>query len=776
MEQHLPRKLAAIFYADVAGYSRLTGDDEDATHRTLSEYLDLISTVVTTHRGQVMHYAGDAVLAQFNAALDALSAAVAVQTELERRNEFLPEGRRVRFRIGVNLGDVIEDRGDIYGDGVNVAARLEALAEPGGICVSESLRAAVGEKMPLEFVSLGDQKVKNIDKPVHAHRVTLIHQPSPTSTISAHKSRKYAAGWLAAAVAAVAVGIAAWWYVERSEPPAETAAAWEKKPAIAVLPFNNISNDPEQEYFADGIAEDLITDLSKVSGLMVISRNSSFAYKGQSPDVRQVAKELGVSYVLEGSVRRAEDKVRINVQLIDGTNGAHIWADRYDGNLGDIFALQDRLTGKIISALQVALSPEEAVATVDRGTSNIEAYDAFLKGWSHMQRRTPEDAAEAVQLFKRAVALDPNYSRAYSALAQVYWDYSLSSRFSTLMGLQTGQGQWNTEFTIKEIAWSFLQKAQVRPTSQTHALAARIYLRQRRFDEALEESRKAVKTGPNNSLAYDVRIENLIYANRIEEAIRLIDRSFSLDPNLPGEKLFLRGLASYADGRMENAVDFLDRARSHNPEQLRYIAIHTAALAELGQREESRTALKEFVNQIQAYPHLNWIMFEWPFESADTARRLANGLIESGLPNPPNLFYGVNRSGRLSALEIRRLLSGKTMIGNDLGPAGGWDSFEFEVTRDNEGQIVSQGYITYFKNGRTTIENDVLCDPWWGLENLCVAIYRNPGGTPEKNNEYVFYTLTGLFTFSILDSNKVSAAGRAHQELSAIGFRGRSEN
>ncbi len=751
MEQRLPRKLAAIVYADVAEYSRLTGDDEDATHRTLSEYLDLASSIIESHRGQVMHYAGDAVLAQFNAALDALSASVAVQSELERRNGFLPEQRRVRFRIGVNLGDVIEDRGDIYGDGVNVAARLEALAEPGGICVSDSVRAAVGDRLSLDYLALGDQKVKNIDKPVSAYRV-VIDARSDAGPTTDPRRYKTVLVWPAVLILAVGLVAAVWWYAEKREVPVETTATTgAERPAIAVLPFNNISADPEQEYFADGIAEDLITDLSKVSGLMVISRNSSFAYKGKSPDVRQVAKDLGVSYVLEGSVRRAEDRVRINVQLIDGMNGTHLWADRYDGNLGDIFALQDRLTSKIISALQVALSPEEAAATVDRGTSNIEAYDAFLKGWGHMQRKTPEDAAEAVRLFKQALDLDPNYSRAHSALAQVYWDYSLSSRFSTLMGLQTGQGQWNTEFTIKEIAWSFLQKAQVRPTSQTHALAARIYQRQRRFDEALAEARNAVDTGPNNPLAYDVLVENLIFAHRIEEAIRLIDRSISLDPNLPGEKLFLRGLALYADGRIEDAVDILERARSHNPKQHRYIAIHTAALAELGQSEEARIALKEFVNQIQAYPHLNWIMIEWPFESADTAKRLANGLIESGLPNPTNLFYGVNRSGRLSGLEIRQLLSEKTMIGNDLGPAGGWDSFEFEVTRDHENQIVSQGYITYFKKGRTTIENDVVCDPWWGLENLCVAIYRNPNGKKKNNNEYVFYTLTGLFTFSVFN-------------------------
>ncbi len=749
MEERLPRKLAAILYADVAGYSRLTGDDEDATHRTLSEYLDLVSSIIETHRGKVMHYAGDAVLAQFNAVLDALSSAVAIQKELTLRNESLPKARQVKFRIGVNLGDVIEDRGDIYGDGVNVAARLEALAEPGGICVSDSVRAAVGDRLPLDYLALGDQKVKNIEKPVCAFRVAMDARPHPVATATSFKRYKAAKVWMAILVLVAGLGAAAWWYAEKIETSAETAATSSAvKPAIAVLPFNNISPDPEQGYFADGITEDLITDLSKVSGLVVISRNSSFAYKGKSPDVREVARELGVTYLLEGSVRRAGEKIRINVQLIDGKNGAHMWAERYDGNIGDIFALQDRLTGKIISALHVALSPQEAVATVDRGTTNIAAYDAFLKGWGYLQRKTPEDAAEAIRFFEAAVALDPDYRQAYAALAQIYWDFSLSASFSTLMGLQTGLGQWASEIAAKEFAWKFLQEAQLRPTSQTHTLAARIYQRQRRFEQAVREARKAVELGPNNPLAYDVLIENLIYAGRFAESTKLLDRSIPLDPSHPGEKLFLRGLAHYAEGHLDDAIEFIERARSHNPEQHRYIAVYAAALAELGRLEDARVALNAYLNQIQAYPHLNWIMIAWPFESMDTSQRFANGLITSGLREPNNLYYGVTRSERLSGREINNLLSSKIMKGVDLGP-GGED--EFIVTRDHEAQIIKQDWITYFQEGRTTIRDDLLCDPWWGLKNLCVAVYRNPGGTPEEMNQYVFYTLTGLFTFSVFE-------------------------
>ena len=750
MEQRLPRKLAAILYADVAGYSRLTGDDEDATHRTLSEYLDLISSIIDSHRGQVMHYAGDAVLAQFNAVLDALSAALAIQESLKSRNASLVTERQVRFRIGVNSGDVIEDRGDIYGDGVNVAARLQALAEPGGICVSDAVRAAVGDRLPLNYLPLGDQKVKNIDKPVRAFRVTADGQISTSSAITGSKRVKSAMAWPLLLILIVALGAGVWWFAQKKTiPAANVASSGSQKPAIAVLPFNNISADSEQEYFADGIAEDLITDLSKVSGLVVISRNSSFAYKGKSPDVRKVANELGVSYVLEGSVRRAGDKVRINVQLIDGGSGAHMWAERYDGNLGDIFALQDKLTGKIISALEVALSPEEAVATVERGTTNTAAFDLFLKGWSHLQRRSPEDAVKAVHFFEQAVTLDPEYSRAYAALAQIYWDFSLSARFSTLMGLQTGQGQWASEITTKEFAWNYFQKALPRPTSQTLALAARIYQRQRRFDEALREAEEAVRVGPNNPLAYDVLIENLIYAGRVEEARDLIDKTISLDPSHPGEKLFLKGLSYYAEERSSDAIEFLERARSHNPGHHRYTAIHAAALAELGRLDDARVALREFLDLIQARPHLNWIMIAWPFENTRASERLANALIKSGLHKPDDLFYGVTRTDRLTGSEISELLAGKKMKGFDLGP-GGED--EFVVTRDQQSQIIKQDWVTYFQKGRTTIRNDVLCDPWWGLEDLCVAVYRNREGSVKQLNDYLFYTLTGLFAFSVLDS------------------------
>ena len=355
------------------------------------------------------------------------------------------------------------------------------------------------------------------------------------------------------------------------------------KPSIAVLPFDNLSGDPEQEYFSDGMTDDLITELSKISGLLVIARNSSFAYKGRSADIREIARQLDVRYVLEGSVRKAKGRIRINAQLVDGTTGTHLWAQRYDESLADVFALQDRVTSKIVAALKVKLTPQERAVAAGRDTPNIDAYDTFLKGWELLLRKTPEDAAKAVALFQQALELDPNYSRAYAALAQTYWNYSFDRKFNNLVNPALTHGtQLENSYLVYLKAWKFLEKAQSRPSSQAYTVSARMLQRQRRFGEATKEARQAVELGPSDPAAHDVLIENLIYAGEAEEALRRIDESIRLDPNLPGEKLFLKGMAYYTLGRLEETVSIISRARIHNPEQTRYAAIQAAALAELG--------------------------------------------------------------------------------------------------------------------------------------------------------------------------------------------------
>ncbi|MEE8252157.1 MAG: adenylate/guanylate cyclase domain-containing protein, partial [Gemmatimonadales bacterium] len=344
MEERLPRKLAAILYADVAGYSRLTGDDEDATHLRLRDYLDLFAKTIENHHGQVMHYAGDAVLAKFDAVVDALSSATAIQNTLKDRNKDLPDERKVQFRVGVNLGDVIEDRGDIYGDGVNVAARLESLADAGGICISESVRTAIGKKLPYGYEFMGEQQVKNIEEPVRAYGVLLDSSKAQVP------------------------------------PPAKPTLELPDKPSIAVLPFTNMSSDPEQEFMADGITEDIITALSKFRWFFVTAPNSTFTYKGQAIDIKRVGEEMGVRYVLEGSLRQGAGRVRVSAQLIEAASGNHIWAERYDRQIEDIFDLQDEITMTIVAAVEPELAAQERDRAVNKPTRDLKARDLFQRG------------------------------------------------------------------------------------------------------------------------------------------------------------------------------------------------------------------------------------------------------------------------------------------------------------------------------------------------------------------------------------------------------------
>ena len=380
MANRLPRKLTAILYADVAGYSRLTGEDEDETHRTLSHYLDLISATIESHRGQVMHYAGDAVLARFDAVADALSSAANIQNEIYSHNDKVPQARKVQFRIGVNLGDVIEDRGEIYGDGVNIAARLQGLSDPGGICISDAVRSAVGKKLDFDYEDMGAQEVKNIADPVRAYKVVMTKKVAVAETV-------------------------------KPEPKLPD------RPSIAVLPFTNMSGDPEQEYFSDGMTEDIITELSRFHTLFVISRNSTFHYKRKSPKAQELSRELGVQYIVEGSVRNSGNRVRITAQLVEADSGNHLWAERYDREMNDVFEVQDEVVGEIARAIPGQLETISIQRTRRAPVENLTAYDLVLRGEWTQHGEFGSD--EALEFFERAIDVDPQCARAHIRLATV---------------------------------------------------------------------------------------------------------------------------------------------------------------------------------------------------------------------------------------------------------------------------------------------------------------------------------------------------------------------
>jgi TolB-like protein/class 3 adenylate cyclase len=486
-ESGVERRLTAILYADVAGYSRLTGDDEEATHQTLRRYLDTISEAVRNGGGRVVHYAGDAVLAEFSSVVSALTSAVAIQADLGLRNQDLAPERRVEFRIGLNLGEVIVDQGDIYGDGVNVAARLEALAEPGGICLSGEVHRQVEGKVDLGFDNLGPKQVKNIAKPVQVFRVR------PASSAATPPAGRSWWRWAAAAVVVLAAAGTAALYLRQTpqvaEPPPPAAASENPLagPSLAVLPFSDASAEAGQKYFAEGIAEDLITDLSKVPGLFVIARNTTFAYQGRKVTAQQVAADLGVRYVLEGNVRRAGKQVRINVQLADTASGGLLWAERYDGALTNVFALQDEIGRKIVAALKVKL-PGRQQALQRRGeTQSPEAYDAFLRGWGHYRRGGGAELAKALPFLQRAIALDAKFGRAHAALAAVYWQ-GRGQGLAAALEIEPSE--------LDRRAERHLEEARKQPTGLAHQVASRLLSARGEHTVAITEAETAIQLDP----------------------------------------------------------------------------------------------------------------------------------------------------------------------------------------------------------------------------------------------------------------------------------------
>ncbi len=586
VSERLPRKLAAILYADVAGYSRLTGEDEDTTHRHLREYLDLISKTIEDHRGEVMHYAGDAVLAKFDAVVDALSSAVSTQEELKNRNEDLPDERKVQFRIGVNLGDVIEDRGDIYGDGVNVAARLESLGEAGGICISESVHTAIGNKLPLGYEYMGEQQVKNIEKPVRAYRVLLDSTKSQATS-------------------------------------SETVSLeLPDKPSIAVLPFTNMSGDPEQEYFSDGVTEDIITALSRIRWFFVIARNSTFVYKGHAEDVREVAQQLGVRYVLEGSVRKAGTRVRVTAQLVDGATGKHVWADRYDRELEDIFAVQDEVTGTIVGALEPELGKAERERARVKRPENLDAWDLYQRGLSHLYSPTKENLAKAQQLFREATTLDPSLGPAFSGSAEAYY-------FTLVYGHSDSPEEHRQAALVAARRAVELDDED----ASAHCTLGRIHYARKEHDLAIPELEAALAINPSLAWAHYGVGASLVFSGRASEAIAHLETAIRLSPHDPNMGSFL---VRMADAHLfmhqyDDAVGWAKKAlRQPNFQWSRY-AVLIAALGHLGRLGEAEHYLEElrahrpdFSTALVRDTHL--------ITDADDMGHYLEGLRKAGLP------------------------------------------------------------------------------------------------------------------------------------------------
>ncbi|MBP1700480.1 MAG: adenylyl cyclase class-3/4/guanylyl cyclase [Deltaproteobacteria bacterium] len=527
--QDFKRKLTAVFSADVAGYSRLMGEDEAATVKTLEAYKQVMSSLIKQHRGRVIDSPGDNLLAEFSSVVDAVQCGVAIQKELQARNADLPENRRMQFRIGINLGDVIEEQDRIYGDGVNIAARLESCADPGGICVSKTAFDHIETKLPLGYEYLGEKEVKNIAKPVGAYRVLM----EPRVTIAGAKEKKPSIpvwrtkGVLAgaAAVLVVIIGVAVWNFYFR--PPPIEPASKEKmafplpdKPSIAVLAFTNMSGDPKDDLLGNGLAEGIINGLAKSERILVIARNSTFTYKGKPVKVKQVAEEMGVRYVIEGSIQREGERVRITVQLVDALTGHHLFSERYDRDLKGILNLQDEITMKVLTAVRVKLTSGEQARINERGTKNLDAYLKVLEAAEHKGGTfNKERVQKAMKLLEEAIALDPEYAYAYSILATAYLDLvalgaSDSPRESLLRAVELGK---------KAIALDEFN-------SSAHAHLAFPYMYLREFDKAISEAEKAISLSPSSATAYFALGFALANTGRNQEAIPMLEKSLRLSP------------------------------------------------------------------------------------------------------------------------------------------------------------------------------------------------------------------------------------------------------
>ncbi|UCI10365.1 adenylate/guanylate cyclase domain-containing protein [Mesorhizobium sp. B1-1-8] len=519
------RKLAAILAADVVGYSRLASADEDRTLARLRALRsDLIDPTIAVHNGRVIKRTGDGALVEFRSVVDAVRCAIEVQSGMVERNAGVPQDRRIEFRIGIHLGDVVEESdGDLMGDGVNIASRLEGVAAPGAICLSEDAYRQVKARLDLSVSDLGNTQLKNIPEPIRVYSL----QVGPV------RANATATSEFPAALATTA-------------PPT--------KLSIAVLPFANMSGDGEQEYFADGISEDTITALSKLSQLFVIARNSSFTFKGRNVNVQEVGRSLGVRYVLEGSVRKSGNRVRITAQLIDATTGGHLWAERFDRDLTDIFAVQDDVTQHIVGALALNLTEVDQQRLVTEQTDNLEAYDCFLRGREHLWRLTREQNSQARELLQRAIELDPKFASAHAFLALAHGlDYI--NRWSTPPSTSMEH--------VEELATRAVALDDRNPYA--HWVLGIVNLHLRRHDMAIREAERSIALAPNLAEGHESLGNALHYSGRSEEALACFDQAMALNPHYPDMFLHFQAQAMFQLGRYEDAVASLKRRLVRNP-------------------------------------------------------------------------------------------------------------------------------------------------------------------------------------------------------------------
>jgi len=589
-DKFLSGKLAVILHADIVGSTTLVQQDEQKAHQRIQDAFQRFGKTISSYHGQVRELRGDALLAEFERASDAVCAALAFQSSQLECNARLDDDIRPQLRVGIALGEVIIADDTITGAGVVLAQRLEQKTEAGGLCITPAIREALPKRLPFELQNLGEQDLKGFDEAIGVYRVALkagATIPPPEGYRDGGRpgsSRNNMA--VIVAVVVVFLGVAAYgflsWFPREADGPEAVVETLQEKPSIAVLPFDNMSGDPEQEYFADGITEDLTTDLSRISGLFVVARNSAFAYKGRSVDLRTVADELGVRYLLEGSVRRSGDQIRINAQLIDGENGGHMWAERFDGTMADVFELQDHVNRKIVAALEINLTPadEERFERVE--TTSPEAYDVLLRGIEQYNTFTIDTVAEARELFKQAAAIDPNYARAYANIAlthvtEINFFWSRDREESIRLGLEYARKAVELDDSIPQI----------------YLTRSILYLAQRQHQAALEAAQRTIEVHPNYVDGYATSAFISSYSGSFENGLEAVDQAIRINPRGTGVYLSIKGRILFLMKRYDEALPILEEALERNPAFDRIHLDLAALYAQLGRIEDAEWSVEE---------------------------------------------------------------------------------------------------------------------------------------------------------------------------------------
>ncbi|MEJ2235257.1 MAG: tetratricopeptide repeat protein [Syntrophobacterales bacterium] len=635
-ETSLDRKLRAIFSADVKGYSRLMGEDEEYTVKTITAYREIIFGIISKYKGRVVDSPGDNILAEFSSAVNVVKSSVEIQETLKEKNADLPDSRKMEFRIGINLGEIIQEDDRIYGDGVNVSARIEGLAEPNGVCISRSVYDQVKKKLTnLGYEYIGAHDVKNISEPVRVYKVLM--EPEHAGKVIGEETPK--PSWPRTATATLVVlaiaacSLAIWnLYIRR---PTIEPASIEKmafplpdKPSIAVLPFDNLSGDSQQDYFSDGITESIITALSNVSNLFVIARNSTFTYKGKPVKVQQVAQELGVRYVLEGSVQRSGDQVRITAQLNDALKGHHLWAEKYDRKIGEIFALQDDITERVATALEVKLTEGEQ-ARIRRGkTDNPKAYEYFLRGLEIGRRFTKEDNAQARKLFEKAVEIDPNFAYAWQEIGRMHYrDARFGWTDNPVESLKLAEELARKTLTVND------------SDATAYATLSLVYMTRRQHEKAVAYGEKALELAPNFADVNVMIALPFYYSGRPQEAIELVKKAMRLSPYYPSWYLPVLGHAYRLTGQYKEAIDALEswRDRANPRSELPYLML-AFTYVEAGRKEDANKAVEEILKRkpkasIEGYAKSKFFAYKDPTE----IKRALESLRKAGLPESPPL-------------------------------------------------------------------------------------------------------------------------------------------